>query len=139
MSRHQLEVEYDFDFHLIGINSPAGDYRICWSLNQLLALKLSRSENMLEIKSRKGISNSRHSYYTYYDDEINIYYKLLANRSGSGLIIPEHKTADYLLLIDENPLIDIAEVIESIKKIKQVVMAFIINLDDLKSKENLLI
>jgi len=51
LGKHTLKIEYDFDFVLIGISSHEKDYRICWALNNVLGLDLTK-KNSLEIKSK---------------------------------------------------------------------------------------
>ena len=52
MKKHLLEIEYDYDFVLIGISSHEKDYRVCWALNNKLGLELVKTEPF-EIKDKK--------------------------------------------------------------------------------------
>ena len=138
MTRFQLEVEYDYDFDLIGISCHAPDYRLCWALNQNLALKLGKKENDLDNKPKKQTESSVHSLYEYYHDEDHIIYQLLENKSGNSMIIPEHKQADYLLILRNNYAVETDELVNRIKMIEMVLTAYKIEVKSLKSKENLI-
>jgi hypothetical protein len=137
MTKFQLQVEYDYDFDLVGISCHMKDYRLCWALNQKLGIGLTKQAEDLDIKSKKqGAGN--HSLYSYFDEMDHIEYQLLMNRNGASLVLPEQKNADFLLLLRNNYVIDLSELIEKIKEIEMVQTAFKIEAGALKSKENLI-
>lgn len=138
MTKFQLDVEYDYDFDLIGISCHAPDYRLCWSLNQKLGLKLAKKENDLDNKPKKQTESSVHSLYEYFSDEDRVEYRLFENKSGNSIIVPEHKQVDYLLLLKNNYTVEIEQMINAIKTIELVLTAFRIEVKTLKSKENLI-
>jgi len=138
MTRFQLEVEYDYDFDLIGISCHAPDYRLCWALNQKLLLQLAKKEKDLDNKPKKQTESSIHSLYEFYHEEDHIEYQLLENKSGNSMIIPEHKQADYLLVMRNNYAVEAEEIVNKIKTIDLVLTAYKIEVKSLKSKENLI-
>ncbi len=138
MTKFQLDVEYDYDFDLIGISCHSRDYRLCWALNQQLGTALAKREEDIDHKPRRQNEVSAHSFYEYQDEDDRVEYFLLANKSGSSMLVPEQKQADYLLLLRNNYVVEIAELIARIKAIDIVLTAFRIEVDTLKSKENLI-
>lgn len=61
MSKFQLQIDYDFDFRLIGISCHARDYRLCWALNNHLEIQLEKvlRENASSGLKKNGIAMSR--------------------------------------------------------------------------------
>lgn len=160
MGKHTLEIEYDYDFVLIGISSHEKDYRFCWALNNKLKFELSKKES-LEIKGKKQNTPSYFSFFTFDDQNQYKEYSVLANfsesksliltentlfgtpekskQSENEFLIPEHKQMNYFLVIrgeleDEQ----VAELILQIKEIDIVLTAIRIDPKTLKSKQNLI-
>ena len=139
MGKHTLEIEYDYDFVLIGISSHEKDYRICWALNNKLGLDLVKTEP-LEIKDKKQEEHSHFSLFSFERPDEFMEYFIIANRSEKGLLIPEQKQVDYFFIIrgemeDEAAI----EVVKQIKEINLVQTAFRIDVTSLKSKQNLIL
>jgi hypothetical protein len=139
MTKHQLHVEYDYDFVLIGISCHAKDYRLCWALNNNLHLELEKEEKDLEIFNKKQEESSRYSVYEYFHEENHTEYTLISNRSSNGYLVPEQKQADYFLIIKNNFEGDPLDFVAGIKKIDFVLTAYPIEAEGLKSKQNLLL
>lgn len=163
MAKHTLEIEYDYDFVLIGISSHEKDYRFCWALNNKLNLELVKQDS-LEIKGKKQTTPSYFSFFTFDDADQFTEYSVLANfseskslttaentlfetagkpkdggQSENEFLIPEHKQMNYFFVIRgelENEEVD--ELIKQIKEIDIVLTAVRIDAKSLKSKQNLI-
>ena len=46
MSKLVLELEYDFDFFLLGVSSHVANYRLAWGMNQQFELDLERVDDI---------------------------------------------------------------------------------------------
>lgn len=136
--KYSLEEEYDFDFYLLGISCHEKDYRACWAINQALGINLSKEENDIEVIIKKSNRCSLHSMFTYYHEDTETEFRLIANRSTLGVLIPEKSQADYLLMITDNSENSIEEIRKRINEIPFVLTSFIVDVEDLKSKENLI-
>ena len=139
MGKYTLEIEYDYDFVLIGISSHEKDYRICWAINNKLQLDLIKTEP-LEIKDKKQDELSHFSLFSFERPDEFMEYFIIANRSEKGLLIPEQKQMDYFFIIRgeiENDAV--MEIIRQIKEINLVQTAFRIDVSSLKSKQNLIL
>lgn len=136
MSKVLLNIEEEYDFSLIGISCHAKDYRLCWELNNLLTIDLARTED-LDINLKSSIGNF--SFYEFMDEENYSEYFLIANRSSKGFLIPEQKNTDFLFMI-KGAAYDslIEEILEKIGTSEIVLTSYLINVDSLKSKQNLL-
>ncbi|HEY0029409.1 MAG TPA: IPExxxVDY family protein [Bacteroidia bacterium] len=139
MGKHTLEIEYDYDFVLIGISSHEKDYRICWALNNKLSLNLVKTEP-LEIKDKKQEEHSHFSLFCFEQPDEFMEYFIIANRSEKGLLIPEQKQVDYFFIIRGEVENETAmEIVKQIKEINLVQTAFRIDVASLKSKQNLIL
>lgn len=139
MGKHTLEIEYDYDFVLIGISSHEKDYRICWALNNQLGLNLIKTD-ALEIKDKKQDEPSFFSLFSFELPDEFMEYFIIANRSEKGLLIPEQKQVDYFFIIRGE--IENEKVMEMVKQIKEsnlVQTAFRVDVNALKSKQNLIL
>lgn len=136
MSKFTLNIEEDYDFSLIGISCHAKDYRLCYELNKILEIDLVRGED-LDIDSKNTKAN--YALYDYIDEENFIDYYLISNRSNKGFLIPEHKSTDFFLLLKGASNNDIIEnIINKISEIQLVLTSFQIDVNSLKSKQNLI-
>ena len=137
MAKVTLELEYDYDFTLIGVSCHSRDYKFCWLINSFLDLNFTRQDS-IQLKTRN--ITSEFANYTYTDDNSRLAYTLLINRGTQGFLLPEQKQADYLIKIEGGlSHTEEAEIIKNIKKIDVVLTAFIIDVNSLKSKQNLIL
>lgn len=138
MNKFKLEIEYDYDFVLIGICSHEKDYRICWALNNKLGFDLKKTEE-LEIKEKKLDEPSLFSMYVYENAEQYTDYYVIANRSENGLLVPEQKQADYFLVIKGTVADEQVEsLVKQLREVSMILTAYEIDPNQLKSKQNLL-
>lgn len=137
MAKVTLELEYDYDFTLIGVSCHSRDYKFCWLINNFLDLNFIRQDS-IQLKT-KNIA-SEFANYTYTDDNSRLAYTLLTNRGTQGFLLPEQKQADYLIKIEGGfSHTEEVEMIKKIKRIDAVLTAFIIDVNSLKSKQNLIL
>jgi len=136
MSKFNLELEEDFDFFLVGICSHIKDYRLSWELNQALDITLEKAAD-LEIMAQgecKSFSFNQDE-----DESRATDYYLISNKSAHGYLLAEEKKCDFLLIVkgfiseeEEKSLI------KTINQSKNVLTSYVIEVDNLKSKHNLI-
>ncbi len=137
MNKITLKYELDLNFTLIAITCPLKDYQLCFHINRSTGLNLVKSEDYEILASKNHfLFFTKYSYISSIE-ETEFY--LIGNRGiEGGILIPETKEIDYFLLIkgfiDEE---DFLALINAINQIKGVVAATEINIEKLKSKENL--
>ncbi|WP_299776696.1 IPExxxVDY family protein [uncultured Formosa sp.] len=159
MAIHKLNLEdflEDVDYILIAIHSRLEDYRLAYYLNKNLNLSLTRSAQDVDYE----YFSAAYSIFEW-KDEINlITYNLVSNickreedslqSSGSLFaneekiiksynLIPELKNVDYLMKITKEDL-QISEqlIVNKIQEIPQVITTYTVNVDQIKSKDNLI-
>jgi len=160
MPVHKLQIN-DFvvaDYKLIALYSPLEDYRLAYFINSKLQIRLEKHPVGIGIKIREG--ESSFSRFVYDDEDTGIFWNFIQNKnkvlSGqpkyvslfeeTGLdittrvfLIPEFKTADYILKIDYVPDdFETENLVQKLLSLKHITTACIINQDRLKSKNNLI-
>lgn len=137
--KNTIDIPYDFDFGLVGIVSPLRDYILCWEINRILKLKLSRLEDIEISNALKG----KHVMYSFFRYENNIdkcIYHLVSNKYFSDYLVPELKEFDYFLRFSG----DLPEEFNSniqgqIKSINHVMATVKLNPTNIKSRHNLIL
>lgn len=131
-----LDVEFDYDFQLIGICSQSKDYKMAWELNRALSIGLERDPNNFQIIL--GKSNSEHPIFRFQCEQSHVEYELIANKGTSGFLIPEKKQVPYFLLVYANILMPVGTIVNSIKNQTDVSLCFEVDIESLMNKENLI-
>lgn len=135
--KHNLSIDEEETFDLVGISSHHQDYRLAWNLNEVLDIHLERADENFEVYSKKGAHLSSHPYFYFKDDENLITFYLIKNKYEGKFLIPEKPMIDYFLCILENYLWELKEICEKIKRGSSVLGVFPFEIDELKSSENL--
>ena len=150
----QYNLENEHDYTLIGIHTALEDFRVAYFLNRFLDIRLERSKDDLDFKSK----NCKFSFFEYDDPDTLVTWHLIANKdtlvskitlTGTNLfdtdsevmyLIPEKPKVDFFLKISEqNGKEFINDLIRKIANINQIVAAYEIDPLELRSKDNLII
>lgn len=159
MQVHKLTLdEFDeIDYQLIAIHSPLEDYRLAYYLNQNLPINLKKSHCDILIRDKGGETQFTRFVF---EDTKDIAWSLVQNQNNAfipsvnvnqGLfadsydfsakiyLIPEFKKVDYFLKIENGEVaIDTGTITNSIKKINRVSTVYAVNVEKIKSKNNLI-
>jgi len=158
MALHKLSVDqfYDDTFSLVALHCSLEEYRIAYLLNSFLNIRLNRLPNDLDFE----YTTAQYPIYEWVDKEQQITWNLFSNickkeeesltSSGSLFsnqekivrtfnLIPEYKNVNYFLKItyDGNPIND-RSIINKIQNIPQVATVYAVDIEELKSKDNLI-
>ncbi len=140
MKKTKLIADVDFDFSLLAIASQMKEYKLAWMINQDLGIRLVKQPD--EIFHFLGDEQLCISNYLYQTEHSKL--RLVFNRSkeetaSNQFLIPELKQFDYLMLVEgfESSMV-IAEVRETLKRINGVQMVNLMEIDQLKTRENLI-
>lgn len=140
MKRNKLVVEHLYEFELLGFVAPVKDYKMAWIINNALDLKLAKTDDY----ELEFISGTRLCISQYKSEKENGFIQLLKNKSfgldtNSLYLIPELKIIDYFLLIqDFTSEVDINDYIERLSGNGLIQNVVKLDIDKIKSKENLL-
>ena len=136
---NSLLIDYEFECLLVGIVTQLRDYQFAWLLNQSFLISL-RKEPGYELHFRKKNISVAFPWFKY-DDPLNKnVIHLLGNKAQSEFILPEIKQADFLFMIQGYVSSDYQKtIIEKLKALVPVQTFVVLNANELKSKENLII
>lgn len=160
MPAHKLVLEDVFEeaYKLIAVHCSVEDYKLAFLLNKHLDLRLARSRKDIDFQL-KGM-RILFALYSYEDQQKYCGFHLVSNISkaecqttaGSNslfgeneitfkksYLLPEFKKVDFFLKIEEEAnLISEKLLLEKIRRIPQVSLAYSIEHEKIKSKENLI-
>ena len=160
MAIHKLHLEEfdEIDYQLIAIHSSLEDYRLAYYINQNLPINLKKENCNIQISNKEGETQfTRFAF----EDSKDIVWNLVQNKndvfvpsqnSNQGLfaetnnkfstkiyLIPEFKNVDYFLKIENGEVnIDVSKITNCIKKIDRVSTVYAVEVEKIKSKNNLI-
>ena len=140
MKKRKLEVEFDYNFVLLGIISALKEYKLAWLLNHKLEIQLDKSKDIeIDFLKSQNLVISNYLFETEHSS-----FRLLKNKSADqfernqAFLIPELKRFDYLALVqgfdDRISTEELKRELSTIQNV-QYVQHFVV--EELKSKENL--
>ncbi len=137
MKKKKLEIEYTFDFELLGIISSAKGYKLAWDINAALASRLVKQKDLLI--QLKGNTTASYSYYSF-ENEVNTL-KLFRNKPNEAelvknLLVPEFPHYDFIIFTRGEEHHRSNRLQELLRNNPSIELVAFIPLDALKSKDN---
>lgn len=161
MAVHKLHIdEFDeVDYQLIAIHTSLEDYRLAYFINQNLPIILRKSDCNIQISNKNG--ETQFTRFIFEDEKAGISWDLIQNKndmllapqginqglfadsnssfSTKGYLIPEFKKVDYFLKIDNcGGSIDAGKIATKINKIERISTVYTVDVESIKSKNNLI-
>lgn len=146
---------YDDSYALIAIHSSLDSYRLAYLLNGLLGIQLQRLRKDLVLYEEAPFE-----VFEAFEEKADLLWHLVANKTAVELerhtevpdifgspsgtrtyfVLPEYSKVDHLLKIDdgEGGLEQVAEVLKKVKSLPEVITAYELNTDQVRSKNNLI-
>lgn len=138
MAKNKFISDFEYDFLLWGLISNHNDFRVCWHCNRAFKWDLKRG---IDIEMMNHALN-KPVFFSYFQYEIkdDLYkIELIQNKSEGTLFIPELKKVDYLLIVrGEHDFFDGEKLTSDLNKIPGIQMAMELDIDKIKSKQNLI-
>ncbi len=137
MKKKRLEIEYSYDFELLGIISSAKGYKLAWDINAALLSRLVKQKDLsIQLKNKQSAT---YAYYSF-ESEVNIL-KLFRNKPGEAeliknLLVPEFPHYDYVILYQGDEYQGNNRLHELLRNISTIELVAFIPLGALKSKDN---
>jgi len=136
MKKKRLEIEYTYDFDLLGIISSAKGYKLAWDINNLLSVRLVKQQDL--IVQFKNNNEASFSYFSF-ENEVNKL-RLFRNKPNEGegrsVLLPEFPHLDYIMLIQGEDFGGNNRLQELLRNIPSIELVTFIPLAALKSKDN---
>lgn len=136
MKKRRLEIDYKYDFELLGIISSVRGYRLAWEINRAIRVEMIRKED-LKMSLREG-----DFFFSCYSHQslINTV-KLFRNRSNESeskgiFLLPEHPHLDFILYSSGNEEVKGSLLQEVLRDIPSIELVAFLPLAALKSKDN---
>lgn len=161
MAIHKLDFgEFDeIDYSLIAIHTTLEDYRLAYFINQRLHVNLNKSIKEIQITDKEG--EVHFSRFHYYEKKKDISWDLIQNineviqqkkEDSQGLftnfelevakkvyMIPEFKKVNYFLKIENSEdNTNLLEIQSELNSIDQIATNYIVDINKIKSKNNLI-
>ncbi len=134
--KNKLEIEYSFDFELVGIRTALKGYKLAWHLNQILHTRLAK-KNDLEVHLRKGTADYEHYAHITPLNALHLFRNRPTDtESGAPTLVPEFPHFDYVLMTQSEENLAGNRLQEYLREVPSVELAALIPLSALKSKEN---
>lgn len=149
---HKISTDfYEDSFDLIALHSNLEDYAMAYALNSSLKASFCRRRSDLDIST-----HIRVPIFEWKDDINDRYWTFFRNNnlreetiSRSGLfseepaiskftVVTEYRDVDYFIKIEQDDQIDTEALIKSLLAVPNIVMAYSIDTNKLKSKNNLI-
>ena len=161
MVLHKLSLgEFDeIDYNLIAIHTSLEGYRLAYFLNHRLGINLSKSANDIQINVKVGETHfSRFSYTVAEADNCwnliqnksevisfksgekqNLFFNVPMEMATKVFLLPEFKKVDFFLKIENNDeASSISDTQLLIKTIENISTVYIVDVNQIKSKNNLI-
>jgi hypothetical protein len=145
-------------YQLVAIHTSLEDYRLAYFINQNLPINLKKSHSNIQIWSKEG--ETQLSRFEYEDEKKNVLWNLVQNKSSITnlsqsnsldlfansnskfsskiYLLPEFKKVDYFLKIENEDDVDITTITNLINKIERVSIVYNVEIQTIKSKNNLI-
>jgi hypothetical protein len=134
-----MQDEFFSDSAFVGIGTAMQGYRLCWMLNNHFGIGFYRDPELNIAVQKK---EARHHFPIYQYELPNSYHKYLLYKlkSGSESLLPETRQLDYLWLVQTaNYMEDAAYIASELKSIADIQLARVLETDQLKNLNNLLV
>ncbi len=136
MKKKRLEIDYSYDFELLGVISSAKSFKLAWDINTKFGIRLIKQPD-LRIQFNNNITGT----YTYFshDSPLNLV-RLFRNRANEmeavkNLLVQEHPHFDYIIMSQGADVLPINVLQEQLRSISSIELVAFIPLDSLKSKD----
>jgi hypothetical protein len=141
MKSFKLVVDFDYSFTAIALRSSLKEYKLAYAINKILDISLEKQDDIIFELSKQ----SRFSVSNFLFESECATFRLLKNKAydfSEGVkpyLLPEKKEFDYLLHVDgEDVSYEKQQLLDILKKLPEVEFTESLDVDHLKSKNNLL-
>ena len=133
MKKRRLDVEFAYDFELVGLISSARGYKLAWEINHALGINLARKDD-LKMTTKEG-----EFFFGLFEHQSSLNaVKLFRNRANEGdiVLLPEHSHLDYILYTKGDEDVGSKRLQEVLRNIPSIELVAFLPLAALKSKDN---
>jgi hypothetical protein len=134
--KNKLEIEYSFDFELLGIRTSLKGYKLAWHLNKILDTRLVKQQD-LAIHLKGGPALYDHFAFITPMNALHLFRNRPSDTENAvPVLVPEFPHYDYILMTQSEESLAGNRLQEYLRQVPSVELASLIPLSALKSKEN---
>lgn len=149
MKVEQVKYSPSKDFRVIGISAQECDYKMAWELIAPMGMQFYLLSDFVVEKPNQqqlgqfefDFSQNSSSSFTIYGNYEDSFKKstllLVSNKLGPNCLIDELSNFDYLLLVHTNCMFSDEDILERLRSINFVSGAYVLPIDNIKSKYNI--
>ena len=135
-----MQEDFFTDTAMIGIGTAQQGYRFCWLLNRHFDINFLRDPEQNICVQKKDTSKHYFPIYQYDLPNSGHKYLLYKLKTGNEFLLPETRQLDYLWLIQTaTPEEDARQIAAELRNIPEVQLAQILDAEQLKNLNNLLV
>ena len=137
IKKNKLEIQYSYDFELLGIRTSLKGYKLGWQLNKILRINLVKQEDLV-LHYRKELTSS-HDHYAYRTplNQLHLFRnRPLDTENAVPELVPEFPHFDFILMTQSEENLSGNRLQEYLRTIPSVELVTLIPLTSLKSKDN---
>ena len=141
MKTTKLVVDYDYDFKVLALISSVKAYKLAWAVNKLLNVQLCKSEDIhFDLLNESNLCFTNYVFETEYYSLRMVKNKACEfNNVSKPFFLPELKEYDFILMLGGEVFKEEYNIIiEKVKSLSIVQYIKYIEVENLKSKENLI-
>lgn len=131
MARYKLDFSPEPEVHLIAISSHVKDYRLCWSLNKGLGLRMARRATDIYGDGPEG--RVGFPVFDQFGETDEATWSLVGNHAPEGVLVPEQRQADYFLVMGMESPLPLEAVLDAVRGAQFVLAAYSLLPNTLKS------
>ena len=137
IKKNKLEIEYSYNFELMGVRTSLKGYKLAWELNKILKINLVKQEDLvIHFKKDQTSSYDHYAFRTTLTD-----FHLFRNRPNEAEnavpeLVPEFPHFDFIIMTQNEENMTDNRLQEYLRAIPSVEWVTLIPLTSLKSKEN---
>lgn len=137
MAKFKLDTDPDPEVMIIGISSHVHELRLCWALNRSLGLSLTRRRT--DITDITGDHTAHFATFDHRDDDpASGALTLIHNHSSGGVLLKEHRQADFFLVVDQDHAARMPGLLDRVRDTDLVLAAFPLDLHQMRAGHKLL-
>ncbi|MBY0434754.1 MAG: IPExxxVDY family protein [Cyclobacteriaceae bacterium] len=137
IKKNKLEIEYSYDFELVGVRTSLKGYQLAWHLNKILSGNLIRQKNFaLHLKKGPNLSFDHFSFKSPMNELHLFKNKTIDTEGATTELVPEFPHFDFVLMTQSEESLSGNRLQEYLRHIPSVELAALIPLASLKSKDN---
>lgn len=136
MKKKRLEIEYSYDFELLGVISSAKGYKLAWDINNQLGVRLVKLHDVSIQFSNNITGTFTHFSYESPLNRIDLF-RNKPNEADAikNLLVQEYPHVDYIIMSQGADKFETTHLQEYLRRISSVEMVALIPLETLKSKD----